>query len=207
MATFMLTNEPDILSVAAYLVLAIMVSFIPIGRWFQKNKTANLLILFCATVIVHRGLIAKTLDGLPSNLSDLRGIVRSGPAVGLVSNYMGAYEINCNMEDWDQFVRPGDRLMMVEDSGINPMAYMYQDVSVSIHSTICTPTYDEMLLKYWEEHPDKFPNVIAVKCWYGELKIGEDSWIYHWIQEEFQPSVYEDGRFWRFYRLSEDFPE
>lgn len=24
-------------------------------------------------------------------------------------------------------------------------------------------------------------NVIAVSCWYGELRIEEDSWIYQWI--------------------------
>lgn len=200
LATIMLTNL-DFLSVVAYLVLAVMVSFVPISRWLLANKVINVLVLFCAMVIIHRGLIVKTLDGVASNIFDMQNIVRSGPAVGVITPYMGAYEINCNIEDWAQFVRPGDNLLMVKSDVVNTMAYMYEDVTISIHSTISTPTYDEMLLEYWEENPDKFPNVIAVSCWYGDLHVDENSWIYQWIQQEFQPSTYADGRYWRFYRL------
>ena len=202
LAVFLLTNL-DILSVAAYLVLAVMVSFLPIARWIYVNKTMNVLLLFCAMVIMHRGLIVKTIDSVPSNIFDLQGIIRSGPAVGIVTCYMGAYEEACDIEDWDTYIVPGDTLLLVGNDALYAVPYMYKNVSVSAHSTISTPTYDEMLLKYWEENPEKFPNVIAVSCWYGELHIEEDSWIYQWIQEEFQPSTYNDGRYWRFYRLEE----
>lgn len=198
LATLVLTNL-DIVSVVAYLVLAVMVSFLPICRWLRKDRAMSIAVMFCAMIIAHRGLIAKTIDGEPTNIFDLRGIVRSGPAVGMVTRYMGAYEINCNMEDWKKYVRQGDRLLMVADN-INTLGYMYEDVDISVHSTICTATYDEMLLKYWNQNPEKYPNVIAVSCWYGQLRISEESWIYQWIQEEFQPSTYVDGRYWRFYR-------
>lgn len=200
LAVFLLTNL-DILSVVAYLVLAIMVSFPPASRWVNANKTANVLLLFCAIVIVHRGIIVKTIDGEPNNLFDLRGIIRSGPAKWVVTCYMGAYEEACDIEDWERFVMPGDSLLLVGNSVLYALPYMYKDVTISAPSTISTPTYDEMLLKYWEQNPDKYPNVIAVSCWYGELHIDEDSWIYQWIQDEFQPSAYVDGRYWRFYRL------
>ena len=201
LATLMLTNL-EFMSTLSYFVLAVAVSFIPIYRWLQANKSANLLIIFCGLVIMHRGLSVTTLDGEFSSLLDMRGIVESGPAAGIVNCYMGVYEIKCDMEDWEQHVMPGDNLLIVGPQ-LNSMSYMYKDVTISAPSVISTPTYDEMLLKYWEENPDKFPDVIAVSCWYGELHIGEDSWIYQWIQDEFQPSAYIDGRYWRFYRLEE----
>lgn len=80
---------------------------------------------------------------------------------------------------------------------------MCENVIISILSTSGLPTYNETFLRYWEQYTERFPSVIAVTCRYGDLRIEEDSWIYQWIREEYQPSTYEDGRYWRFYRLSE----
>lgn len=200
-ATLLLTDL-DLMSALSYFALAVAVSFIPIYRWLQANKSANLLIIFCGLVIMHRGLNVMTLDAEFSSLLDMRGIVLSGPAAGIVNCYMGVYEIKCDMEDWEQYIMPGDNLLMVAPQ-LNSIAYMYENVTISAPSMIPIPTYGEMYLKYWEENPGKVPNVIAVSCWYGDLHIGEDSWIYQWIQDEFQPSTYVDGRYWRFYRLEE----
>lgn len=201
-AVLMLTNL-DIWAVVAYLVLAIMVSFLPAYRWLSANRMVNVIFLFCAMVLMHRGLIVKSMDRGNVNIFDVGGIISSGPASGIITGYMGAYEEACDIEDWGTFVMPGDNLLLVGSYELNVMPYLYEDVTISAPSTICTPTYDETLLKYWEQYPEKFPTVIAVSCWYGDLKISEDSWIYQWIIDEFQPNSYEDGRYWRFYRLEE----
>lgn len=202
LATLMLTNL-EFLSALSYFVLAVAVSFIPIYRWLQAKKYVNLLIVFCGLVIAHRGLSVTTLDGEFSSLLDLRGVVKSGPATGIVNCYMGVYEIKCDMEDWENYVMWGDNLLIVAPR-LNSMSYMYENVTISAPSVISTPTYDEMILKYWEKNPEKIPNVIAVSCWYGDLQIDESTWIYQWIQQEFQPNTYHDGRYWRFYRLKEE---
>lgn len=212
LATFLLSNL-DFLSIAAYLVLAVMVSLIPLGRWLDKNIASvkkvvkkSLILLFCAMIIMHRGIIIKTAGTLGISLLDLlelRGMIRSGPPLGIVSYYMGAHEPNTNGREWGQFVFPGDRLLVIGSADVNNIMYLYTDVEICIHSTISTPTYDEKLLEYWETHPDKFPNVIAVHCQDGKPLIGEESWIYQWIQKEFQPAICEEGTFWRFYRLTE----
>lgn len=67
-------------------------------------------------------------------------------------------------------------------------------------STISTPTYDDKLLEYWEQNPEKQPNVVIVECWFGESKLKEDSWIMQWIDKEFQPDECVDGKYWRYYR-------
>lgn len=109
---------------------------------------------------------------------------------------------NCDMEDWEKYVNPQGRLLLVGDN-VGVMPYLYQDTVISIHSTICTPTYDEKLLEYWEQNPEKEPTVIAMSCWYGEMYAGEDNWIFRWMEDKFGETVYEDGRNWRFYRAAD----
>ena len=70
-------------------------------------------------------------------------------------------------------------------------------------STICTPTYDEKLLKYWEQNPQKYPNVVVVSCWFGELKVAEDSWIMQWLETEFRADTVIDGQYYRYYLKNE----
>lgn len=91
--------------------------------------------------------------------------------------------------------------LTVSTSGvISTLPYLYEDVVISTPSTICTPTYDERLLQYWEQNPDRYPTVVAVDCWFGHLNVDEDSWIMQWIYEEFGADSYEDGAYLRYYR-------
>lgn len=209
-ATLLLTNL-DILSVVSYLILAVMVSFIPIGKWLMRNMDGNhilykqgAIILFCMMILFHRGLIVKTMNSLASNILDLGGIIKAGPAMGIVTDYMGAYETKCNMEDWSRYTQPGDRLLAVADNVLNPMIYLYQDITISAPSVISTPTYDDFLLDYWEENPEREPNVIVVRCWYGDLLVEEDNWVLKWMEHNGERYESVDGRYWRFYRRLEE---
>lgn len=121
--------------------------------------------------------------------------------MGIISDYMGPYIMNSNLEEWPQHIRSGDRLLVVSESGVvSTLPYLYEDVEISAASTICTPTYDEKLLLYWEQNPDRRPNVVAVDCWFGHLNVDEDSWIMQWIYDEFGLNSYEDGTYLRYYR-------
>lgn len=197
-------------SVVQYLILAVMVSFLPIGRILEQKfkKEGRLcqwfpLFCFCFLLVFREGIMVKTLNGLPSHLFDLRGVIQAGPAVGIMEDYVGAYMENSTIEEMDQLVKEGDRLLLVAEEKVGTLDYLYEGVTVSAASTICTPTYDEVLLKYWEQNPGKRPNLIMVECWYGDLRVEEDSWIMQWIEKEFQPNVYTDGKYWRYYRLEE----
>lgn len=206
-STMLLTNL-DFLSIVAYVVLSVAVSFVPLEKWMRKNMAFSSLLLkrgvllsILAMILLHRGIMVKSMSGWYTNLLDLGGIVKAGPAMGIVTDYMGAYETNCDVEDWDIYIKDGDRLLLVAENVVNTLAYTYRDVTVGIHSTICTPTYDDKLLEYWEKYPEKEPNVIAVSCWYGDLRVSEKNWIIEWLEDK--TYTWEDGRFWRFYRLSE----
>lgn len=207
-AVLMLTNL-DFCSVVQYLILAVMVSFLPISRVlersFKKSRLCKYLPLFCFCflLIFREGILLKTSGEMPSNLLDVGGIIKGGPAMGIVEDYMGAYMENSTIEEMGQLVREGDRLLIVTPEKVSTLGYLYKGTTVSAASTICTPTYDEKLLQYWEQNPEKRPNLIMVECWYGELKMEEDSWIMQWIEREFQPNTYTDGKYWRYYRLEE----
>lgn len=203
--TVLLTNLNMLYNVM-YLVLAVMVSFLPLAEADTSQNPLSgrrmgyrILIVFCIGILLRRGMMMKTPSGLNNPLK-LGGIVKSGPAMGIVMDYMGAFVINFTMEEWNAYVHDGDNILIVGSGGVSTLGYMYADTNISMSSTTCTPTYNEKLLDYWEAHPEKYPDCVIVQCWYGELGVDEDSWIMKWITNEYCPAASADGKFWRYYR-------
>lgn len=203
MAAVLLLTNLSFATAMTYLIPGVAVTFIPIGRGLQaigRNPRIPLY-LFLALVLFRNIYTFLPMSIYFKNIFSVGNIVRSGPAVGIISDYMGPYIINSDMREWPLHVRPGDRLLIVSESGVvSTLPYLYEDVEICAASTICTPTYDEKLLQYWEQNPDKLPNVVAVDCWFGHLNVDEDSWIMQWIYEEFGMDSYQDGNYQRYYR-------
>ena len=200
-AVLLLTNL-TLSTAIAYLILGVTVTFIPIGHKV-RSLFGNTLIPFAIlmSLILFRGFfLFLSMSQGPQRIFTLGSIVKTGPAVGILSDYMGPYTMNSDMAQWPDHIRPGDRVLIVADNELGTLKYLYEDVTICVDSTICTPTYDEKLLRYWEQNPDKLPNVVVVNCWFGHLNIDEDSWIMHWIYEEFGADSYEDGTYQRYYR-------
>ena len=158
-----------------------------------------MLILFVCVFLFRNIYVIRSMS-LPTNvkLLSISGIVKDGPMAGLVSDYMGPYIANSNLNDWRQNVRKGDRVLIVGTIHLSTIGYLYEDTEICVDSTICTPTYSEKLLSYWEMNPWKEPNVVVLDCWFGEPRIAENEWIMKWIEEHFDSYV--DGRYVRFYR-------
>lgn len=190
----------------AYMLLGTAVSFIPISRGLgMVCKHVSLpFVLFCSLEIFRGLYIFSPMTGINDrSLLSVGNIVRSGPAIGIISDYMGPYIMNMDMQEWPYYVHSGDRVLIVGGDAISPLKYLYEDITISVDSTICTPTYNEKLLQYWEENPEKYPDVVVVDCWFGHLNVDEDSWIMQWLCEEFEANAYEDGTYQRYYRKTE----
>lgn len=133
---------------------------------------------------------------------DTESIMRCGPAIGILSDYMNCYIYNCNYEDFRNNVNDDDVVLivsnMVTSAGTTP--YMMAEAQVAHYSIVDPTAYDERLLTYWELYPNKRPNVIVVDCWYGELMENSESWIMQYIEKDFGYSQVNDGRYVRFYR-------
>lgn len=209
LATLLLTNL-SFLSSVAYLVLGVAVSFVPICKYleekgpvFKKIWPRAVIVLFCAVTVFRSGYLIQATHNRNNSVFDLLEapkIVQYGPSKGVVTDYFGGHVINETYLEWPEYVKPGDRILLVGVELLSTIAYLNEDTEISAASTICTPTYDEKLLEYWEENPEKYPNVVVVSCWDGELKISEDTWIMQWIANEFQPDEVNDGAYWRYYR-------
>lgn len=203
-SVLLLTNLP-LLTILAYLILGVMVSMMPIGEYLQKImpekkwiRVYGILVLFLFVTMFKNVYVIKSANRTNASILSIRNVIRGGPMAGLFSDYMGAYVRNSDLQDWGQYVREGDKVLIVSLPLAGTIGYLYEDVEICVDSTICTPTYNEKLLAYWELNPWKEPNVIVMECWYGKPHVEADTWIMGWIEENFDS--YADGKYVRVYR-------
>lgn len=208
-ATMLLTNL-SLISVVPYLLIALVVSFGPVAclykraasegkrglRIYMKMAVAGFLIL----IVIRNIYVIRPLNGHVSTIFSIRGIVHDGPAKGIITEYMGAYIQNETLKEWAEYIKEGDSVFLVGGE-LDTLGYLYEDVIISAPTTVPTPTYNDTILRYWDLHPEKYPDVIVVSCWYGNLNnaMDEGTWIRSWIENEYKYSSYIDGKYWRYY--------
>lgn len=206
-ATLILTNLQLMASVP-YLLIALIVAFLPISEalklaemeGMKKKLKVGVMFCFASFLVFRNAYIIRPMSLYVSTIGDIGGIVKEGPAIGIISEYMGPYIQNESMKEWKQYIQDGDIIYLVGGE-LGTMGYMYADTIFGGPSLVPTPGYNESIAKYWEINPHKYPDVIIAVCWYGDLNrsYGEDSWIIKWIEEEYKPEHYVDGKYWRYY--------
>ncbi len=206
-ATLLLTNLEFVASLP-YLLIAVLAAFLPLGEAFHmigKEKKIyilkTILVAVSVFVVVFRGLyIIRPMSGDVAPIYKIASIVKAGPAIGIVSEYMGPYMQNETMNEWEQYIEDGQSIYLIGDS-LDTLGYLYKDTEVAAPSLVPTPGYNEMILKYWEQHPEKYPDVIIASCWYGDMQpyLEENEWMLQWIEEEYRPAYSIDGKYWRYY--------
>lgn len=206
-SALLLTNLVFVASVP-FLLIAVVVSFLPLGEAFKMidgPKYVNTFIKVCliigiAALMFRNVYIIRPMQGDISTILYIRSVVKEGPAIGIISEYMGPYIQNESMREWKEYIQDGQSIYLI-GGALDTMGYLYADTEIAAPSLVPTPGYNEAILDYWEENPEKYPDVIVASCWYGELssEITEDSWIMQWIEEEYCPAYYIDGKYWRYY--------
>ena len=162
-----------------------------------------ILFLLCSFVIVS--MVGKGFTirgGRGNNITSIRNVMRSGPAIGIFSTYMCCHINDINNKDFQKYIKPGEKVLIVTNQVHGPGTTPYMVIDAEIcHFSIVDPTsYDERLLTYWDLYPEKEPNVIVVDCWYGSLLEQPDSWIMQYIENDFHYSEVIDGEYVRFYK-------
>lgn len=206
-ATLALTNLVLIASIP-YLLMAAVMAFLPITEALQVfniteiQRNFKTALLLCGIIFMafRNAYIIRPLYGHVESIFQIGGIVKQGPALGIISEYMGPYMQNETIKEWDQYIKPGESIYLIGGS-LDTLGYLYSDTIISAPSLVPTPGYNESILKYWELHPEKYPDVIIAYCWYGNLhsQLTEDSWIMKWIETKYSPTHYIDGKYWRYY--------
>ena len=182
--------------------LVILILTLKKGRGKDSDKWIRfLLIAFCLLAIFGKGYTMR--GGRNYNVVlDTTGIIKHGPAIGVLSDYMSCYINDCCYEDFINFVSEDDVVLIVTNTFFSQGTTPYMMVGADVaHYSIVDPTaYDERLLAYWELYPEKEPNVIVVDCWYGRLLENPDNWIMKYIENDFGYTQVNDGKYVRFYR-------
>lgn len=145
-----------------------------------------------------------TLRGgkINNTILKVRGIMKDGPAAGIFTDYIGAYIYNSNYEFYRENLTEGENVLIVVNIVLSAgtTAYLFDDYGVCHYSVLDPTFYDERLLGYWEQYPEKKPDVIVVDCWFGDLQVPQDSWIMRYIESDFGYTAVQDGNYVRFYR-------
>ena len=186
------------------IVFAAAVIVMAMQNVLREKARPWILLLIISLCLCSIGGKAYTLRGgkQENTIRAVGGIMKDGPAAGILADYMCAYIYNCNYEDYAKYVQPGDNVLIVAQMimSVGTTAYMFDDVGISHFSIVDPTTYDEKLLTYWEQYPEKAPDVIVVDCWYGGLMVPGDSWIMQYIENDFGYTTVNDGAYVRFYR-------
>ncbi len=208
-ATLILSDHV-FLQAVPYMCVAVCASVLPIYRWFEtiihekkwKKYFGYCIHIFLVLIIFRCLYIHIPLYGraqIYSIVSDI-ALVRSGPAIGIISDENGVARQRDSMREWKQYIKPGDTIWIVGEP-VDTLGYLYEDVNVGAPTVMSTPTYSEALEYYWEVNSEKYPNVVVVASSFGELawEIRTNKWIQEWLEEEFCADTIIDGSYWRYY--------
>ena len=187
----------------------ICASVIPIYRWYEKIEKDALNRLFrygfhvwLLLILFRIAFIHIPINGRGQicSLTDDLGLIRSGPAIGIVTDEIGAAKQRDSMKEWSRFVKPGDTIWILGEP-LDTLGYLYEDVNVGAPTVMSTPTYNENLLYYWELNPDKYPDVVILASSFGELtlELSQNQWLMDWLENEYCADTVTDGYYWRYY--------
>ena len=206
-ATLLLTDL-ELITVIPYLIVAVIVALLPLSEIFKElNLTLNIkiykyfaIILFIVLLVFKGVFIIRPMYQWIAPITDVRGMVKDGPAKGYISEYMGPYIQNETMKEWEEYVQEGDKIYLI-GSAIDTLPYLYEDTIIVAPTVMSTPAYGESIAKYWEYNSEKYPDVVIAACWFGELDtvLMNNEWIMEWLEEDFKPAYYIDGKYWRYY--------
>ncbi|MCH5344220.1 MAG: hypothetical protein J1E64_09285 [Acetatifactor sp.] len=176
----------------SYLIMGVIGGFLCWYRCYGvENRGGHRLLTTACAVFVLINAVAYSYfiigdDAVNPSILDVRGINHEGVRKGILTSYMTAYRYNVNQEIWEEAVPDGSTVLYV---GQSQFYYMLGDCTIASPNTISTPSYDESMLAYWELNPDRYPDVVAVESWFGDIRIiAEDSFLAGWLETDFQAS-------------------
>lgn len=176
-----------------------------VAIWWEKQRrnfcVYTVLVLWAFTAIFGKGYSLRSATNY-HNVLESGGILKYGPEAGTISNYMTSYIYNCDYEDWQNYIRDGDKVLIMADqvNNLGTIQYLFKDVEICHYSIVNPTAYDERLLEYWRLFPEKMPNVIIVDSWYGQLMTDMNGWLMQYVEKEFGYSSKTEGRYICMYR-------
>ncbi len=119
-ATILLTNMELIVSVP-YLLLAAIVSFLPISAAIRENdidkhivKLKKGAVVCVMLLLAFRSVyLIRPMWKYMNTIFEIEGITKSGPAIGIMSTYMGPYIQSETIKEWEQYIADDDTIYLI----------------------------------------------------------------------------------------------
>lgn len=206
----LLLSDNAFLQAITYMLILICVSIVPVYYWYKELCAEGklkrlfvyglhlfLLLILFRCVYIHIPIYGR---GQIYSILENQALVRSGPALGIITDEEGAARQRDSMAEWKWYVQAGDTIWILGEP-VDTLGYLYEDVEVGAPTVMSTPTYNSSLLYYWEINPEKYPDVVILSSGYGELawELSQNEWLLNWLEEEFNADLVVDGNFWRYY--------
>lgn len=141
--------------------------------------------------LVCRLVLIRVSGCLPVTVRASLEKMESGPEKGVYVLADTAEIWNDNYRELENYVDRGDKVLYI---GAENLVYVKLEALPATPSTQGTTVYNEMFLRYYEEHPDRVPNVIVYDKSFGENPVYGLSYIFslqnpeffQWIEENYR---------------------
>ncbi len=203
LACVMMLTDLDLLSSIPHGMLGslcMLALFAHLAHSYEKYLY-TILLAFCYAACIGKGYTLR--GGMDyNNVLQSENICKYGPAIGTISNYMGAYIYNNEYELWQDTIPEGSKVLIATDNvhSTNTIQYTFKNAEVCHYSIVDPTAYDERLLTYWSYYPEKEPDIIVIDCWFGNMLFPEDSWIVQYIENDFGYTEVIEGDYVRIYK-------
>ena len=203
LACVMMLTDLDLLSSVPHGMLGsicMLALFVHMARSYERYLY-TLLLAFCYAACIGKGYTLR--GGMDyNNVLQSENICKYGPAIGTVSNYMGAYIYNNEYQLWQNTIPEGSKVLIATDNvhSTNTIQYTFRNAEVCHYSIVDPTAYDERLLTYWTYYPEKQPDIIVIDCWFGNMLFAEDSWMVQYIENDFGYTEVIEGDYVRIYK-------
>lgn len=161
----LLTNS-TVGSMGAHMMSAIIAGILFLDAYCHDN-ISNLsdnviwisgIVLLCICMIFAKGYLLRGTGGVKYDIHMVRQKALSGPSKGIYYMYMTGYGYNYYADIVNAYV--GDENILYV--GSNNIRYLLTSGKISTFSTISTPAFDARLEEYWQQNPDRYPEVVIV---------------------------------------------
>lgn len=167
-AASLLTNT-GIYVISFFLLPAIVVGLAHREKQYPGETRVVILCILSLFLFAKGWLLCET-EGYKADMLYVKQKALSGPAKNIYCRYTDGYEYNIVQELMDSYVTEEDNVLCVSGHTI---WYLLSKGNIATYSTISTPTFDERLLSYYEEYPDKYPDVVIMQEITGWEKVME----------------------------------
>ncbi len=143
-----------------------------------------------AALLVCRLVLIRVSGCLPVTVRAPLEKMDAGPEKGIYIMADTAGVWNDNYRELEKYINREDKVLYI---GAESLAYVGMEAVLSTPSTLGTVVYNEMFLYYYEEHPDRIPDVVVFDKTFGEnpayyltyaLSV-QNGALFRWVEENY----------------------